>query len=639
MAAGLYLHAIPAPLLPGSLTLMPRRSNNTFKDHIREGLIFNQRIIVAAVIIVLLIMALVARLAYLQITNQQHYDTLSENNRVNILPIAPTRGLIYDRNGVLLAQNLPSFTLEIIPEHVKNLDYTLDELGKLIALSEEDLKRFHRNRKQRRRFDGIPLRFRLDDEEVARVSVNQYRLPGVEIRASLSRDYPLGKLASHTIGYVGRISEKELRKINASEYSGTNHIGKTGIERSYETLLHGHVGYQRVETNAQGRILKVLERTLPVPGKNLYLNIDTRMQAVAEQAFGEDNGALVAIDPRNGQVLTIASVPSYDPNLFVNGLDTQTYQALRNSPSRPLFNRALTGQYPPGSTVKPLIGLAGLEMNEIRSHDKVNCPGYYMLKNDERHYRDWKKSGHGYTDLTKAIVQSCDVYFYDLSLTLGIDRIHQYLDQFGLGKKTGIDLHGELSGLLPSRQWKRRARKLPWFPGETLITGIGQGFMLTTPLQLASFTATLSKYGQPYRPQVLHAIHDPQTGITTEQAPFNLKAISRVNDQHWKTVIQAMQKVVHSPYGSARRLNVALPYKIAGKTGTAQVFGIKQDEKYVAKDIKKKLHDHALFIGFAPVDDPKIAVAAVVENGGSGGAVAAPIVRKVMDQYLLHGQQ
>jgi penicillin-binding protein 2 len=615
---------------------MARNTSSTFKDHIRESLIFSSRSIVAAVIIVILVLLLIARLAWLQIFHQQHYSTLSENNRVNILPIPPTRGLIYDRNGVLLAQNLPSFTLELVPEHVPDLKTTIDEIQKLIALSPEDLKRFYRNLKRKRRFEGIPLRFRLNDEEVARLSVNQYRLPGVEINASLSRHYPLGNLASHTIGYVSRINEKELRKLNASEYSGTSHIGKIGIERSYEKLLHGQVGFQRVETNAQGRILKVLERTLPIPGKNLFLTIDAKVQAVAEQAFTDNTGALVAIDPRSGDVLAMASIPTFDPNLFVNGLDSITYRQLRESPDRPLFNRAITGQYPPGSTVKPLIGLAGLELQQVMSHEHVNCPGWYMLKNDERRYRDWKKEGHNETDLSKAIVESCDVYFYDLSLALGIDRIHQYLSYFGLGRRTNIDVFGELPGLLPSRQWKRKRYSLPWFPGETLITGIGQGFMLTTPLQLSSFTATLSKKGEGYQPRLLHHVQDPETQRTTAQESVALEPIPIANDSHWQTVISAMQKVVHSIYGTARGINRNLPYKVAGKTGTAQVFGIKQDEEYVEEEVKKKLRDHALFIGFAPVADPQIAVAVIVENGGSGGAVAAPIARKVMDQYLLN---
>ncbi|MDH5571022.1 MAG: penicillin-binding protein 2 [Gammaproteobacteria bacterium] len=623
---------------------MIRSKRLTLKDHVRETLIFNQRVIVAAIILILLTLILIFRQAYLQIINLSHYSLLSENNRVNILPIPPTRGLIYDRNGILLAQNLPSFTLELVPEHIKDLEQTINTLKQLININEQDLARFNKNRQRKRRFEGIPLRFRLNDEEVARIAVNQYRLPGVEIDATLTRHYPLGKLAVHAVGYVSRISEDELRNVNESNYSGTNHIGKSGIEQSYEDLLHGTVGFQSVETNAQGRILRVLERTLPVPGQNLYLNLDVNLQAIAENSFIDDTGyqqagALVAIDPRDGAVLTFASMPTYDPNLFVNGIDSKTYSQLRDSPDRPLFNRALRGQYPPGSTIKPFIGLAGLENEEITPQQSINCPGWFTLKNDPRRYRDWKKEGHSHTDLTKAITESCDVYFYDLSLTLGIDAIHNFLAQFGMGKLTHIDIEGEKTGLLPSAEWKRRTRQLPWFPGETLITGIGQGFMLTTPLQLSSITATMSHKGKRMQPRMLYAIEVPQTTAFTTLPSIPVDPPAQASEKNWDTIIHAMQDVIHSTHGTARRISHNLPFKIAGKTGTAQVFGIKQDEEYVEEDIKKKLRDHALFIGFAPVEDPQIAIAVIVENGGSGGATAAPIARKVMDQYFLNSDE
>ena len=615
---------------------MARLNGLALRDHLRESYIFNNRLLVAVIISSLLLLTLAVRLIYLQIVNQQHYSTLSENNRVNILPIPPTRGLIYDRNGILLAQNLPSFTLTLIPEHIEDLEQTLEKLKQKVALTERDLSRFHKERKQKRRFEGIPLRFRLTDEEVARIAVDQYRLPGVEIRAQLSRHYPHGSLASHAVGYVSRINESELRKLDASNYSATSHIGKVGVERFYEDQLHGTVGFQRVETNAQGRILHVLERTLPVPGKNLYLNLDTRLQAIAEANFKQEIGALVAIDPRNGAVLALVSMPTYDPNLFVNGIDIESYKALTDSPEQPLFNRAIRGRYPPGSTIKPFIGLAGLELDEIADNEHINCPGWYMLKkDDERRYRDWKKEGHGETDLTKAIVESCDVYFYDLALALDIDRMQHYLDAFGLGKRTGIDINGEMRGLLPSKTWKRKTHNLPWFPGETLITGIGQGFMLTTPLQLASMTATLSRYGERLTPKMLYATQDANEQKHQLVKANPLQAVPKARDANWQTIIDAMQQVVHGKHGTARGIGYTMKYKAAGKTGTAQVFGIKQDEEYVEEDIAKKLRDHALFITFAPVDDPQIAVAVIVENGGSGGAVAAPIARKVMDQYLL----
>jgi penicillin-binding protein 2 len=615
---------------------MAFNSNQTLKDHFHETQIFNQRVLVAGVIMLFLLILLLSRLVYLQITNQQHYATLSDNNRVSIRPIPPSRGLIFDRNGILLAQNLPSFTLEIITEPVDDLNKTLETLSQLISISDEDLKRFHKNRRKKRRFEGIPLRYRLNDEEVAKVSVQQNKLPGVIINAQLSRHYPQGKLASHAVGYVSRINEAELRKLNASNYSATTHIGKVGIERTYEDMLHGQVGFQHVETNAQGRILRVLERTLPVSGKNLYLNMDSKVQAIAEESLAENNGALVAIDPRNGAVLAMVSVPVYDPNLFVHGISSTNYKALSTSAERPLFNRALRGQYPPGSTIKPLMGLAGLELKKLQSHDEIDCPGWYMLKNDERRYRDWKKHGHDETNLFKAIAESCDVFFYDLALTLGIDNISSYLAQFGLGQKTGIDLLGELSGLNPSREWKRRSRNLPWFPGETLITGIGQGFMLTTPLQLATATAAIAKMGERFKPRMLHAVQDEQnsTLIKTEAVP--LKTVPINDENNWQTVLKAMKNVVHGIHGTARGIKYGLKYDIGGKTGTAQVFGIAQDAEYKKEEIAKKLQDHALFVGFAPYENPLIAVALIVENGGSGGSVAAPIVRKVMDQYLLN---
>ena len=615
---------------------MAFNSTQTLKNHFHETQIFNHRILVAGVIMFFLLILLLSRLVYLQITNQKHYSTLSENNRVSIRPIPPSRGLIFDRNGILLAQNLPSFTLEIITEHVDDLNKTLATLSQLISISDEDLKSFHKNRRKKRRFEGIPLRYRLNDEEVAKISVQQNYLPGVIINAQLSRNYPQGKLASHAVGYVSRINEAELRKLNASNYSATTHIGKVGIERTYEDILHGKVGFQHVETNAQGRILRVLERTLPVSGKNLYLNLDSKVQAIAEESLAENNGALVAIDPRNGAVLAMVSVPVYDPNLFVHGISSINYKALSTSAERPLFNRALRGQYPPGSTIKPLMGLAGLELKELQSHDEINCPGWYVLKNDERRYRDWKKEGHKHTDLRKAITESCDVFFYDLALTLGIDNISSYLAQFGLGQKTGIDLLGELSGLNPSREWKRRSRNLPWFPGETLITGIGQGFMLTTPLQLAHATAAIAKMGERFKPRMLYAIQDEQNSPLIKSKAMPLKTVPINDENNWQTVIKAMKNVVHGIHGTARGIKYNLKYTMAGKTGTAQVFGIAQDAEYKKEEIAKKLQDHALFIGFAPYENPRIAVALIVENGGSGGSVAAPIVRKVMDQYLLN---
>jgi len=615
---------------------------STIKDHIRESQLINQRIVTLLILVGILLLILIAKLAYLQIFNNQYYTTQSENNRLSILPITPIRGLIYDRNGIVMAQNIPNYRLNVVPELTLDLNDTLKKLGELVQLSKEDIRRFQKSRRYQRKFAEVPLRFRLTEQEVARLAVNKHLLPGVSIKAELSRHYPLGKLASHVIGYAAIISERELQNLTAdklgdlelSNYRGTSRIGKVGIEKKYESILHGTVGIQRVETNAQGRVLKVIERKLPIPGKNLLLNIDSKLQAIAEQAFKNNNGALVALIPKTGAVLAMVSMPTFDPNLFVNGLDTKQYRELSNSPEQPLFNRATKGQYPPGSTIKPFIGLAGLELDHILASDEIDCPGYYMLKGDPRRYRDWKKRGHLVTNLSKAIIESCDVYFYGLSLSLGIDNIHNFLGQFGFGRKTGIDLVGERPGLLPSRAWKKKYRQLPWFPGETLITGIGQGFTLTTPLQLATATATLANRGLLKTPYLVHAIENPADGITELITNNTEVQIPHKNDNHWVTIIAAMKNVIHSLHGTARRLNVNLDYTIAGKTGTAQVFGIKQDEEYDEKTVSKKLRDHALFISFAPVTNPEIAVAVIVENGGHGGSIAAPIARKVMDYYL-----
>lgn len=620
-----------------------RATATTLKDHLRESQLVNQRVVSLLIIIGILLLILLGKLAWLQIFNSQYYTTQSENNRLSILPIAPIRGLIYDRNGVLMAQNLPRYRLNVIPERTDDVDKTLEALAKLVDLSKEDLQRFHKARRHQRKFAEVPLRYRLSEQEVARIAVNKHLFPGVSIKAELSRHYPLGKLASHVIGYAAIISESELQTMGTnksgdleiSNYRGSSRIGKVGIEKKYETLLHGTVGIQRVETNAQGRVLNVIERTLPVPGKNLYLNLDSKLQAIAEQAFADNNGALVAINPNNGAVLAMVSMPTYDPNLFVNGLDSRQFRALKNSPEQPLFNRSIRGQYPPGSTIKPFIGLAGLEQGQITTQDEIICPGWYMLKGDERRYRDWKKHGHGETNLSKAIIESCDVYFYDLSLALGIDNIYDYLSKFGFGFKSGIDLNGERSGLLPSRQWKRKKRHLPWFPGETLITGIGQGFTLTTPLQLANATAAIGMYGERYQPSLVYAVQDPNDESITIKQSKKVTAFADKNIINWNTIITAMKNVVHSARGTARRLKVNLTYSIAGKTGTAQVIGIKQGEEYKEQEIEKKYRDHALFIAFAPVEKPKIAVAVIVENGGHGGSIAAPIARKVMDTYLL----
>jgi penicillin-binding protein 2 len=607
----------------------------TLKDHFLETRLFSNRAILLLVFCGMLLAVLLTRMLYLQVIEHEHYITLSEDNRVKLQAIAPNRGLIYDRNGILLAENLPSFRLEITPEQVDDMTSTLEALGEIIEIRDIDRSRFERLRARKPRFEAVPLRFHLDDAEVARFSVNRHRFPGVDIRAGLSRHYPLGRLGVHVLGYVGRIDEQALKEVDTSNYSGTTHIGKIGIEKTYEDVLHGKVGVQRVETTAQGRVLRVLQRTPPVPGNNLYLTLDSRLQAAAEQAFGDFSGSAIALDPRTGDVLAMVSQPTYDPNPFVNGIEFEAYNALRDNDKEPLFNRALRGQYPPGSTVKPFIGLGGLEQGITGSHSTTYCPGFYTLQGSSRKYRDWKRTGHGTVDLNASIEQSCDVYFYDLALSMGIDRMHDYLTQFSFGSRTGIDIIGELPGLMPSPGWKRARRGEPWFPGETIITGIGQGFFLTTPLQLATATAALASNGQIIQPKVVHAEQVAGSGELLPHQPRIGETLTIKNQHHWDDVIQSMIDVVHAARGTARHIGEDSPYRIAGKTGTAQVFGLKQEEKYDAEAIDEKLRDHSLFIAFAPVDEPRIAVAVIVENGGSGGAVAAPIARIIMDAWLL----
>jgi len=599
-----------------------------------EKRLFRRRALLALLLVLGALGGLVTRLSYLQIANHEHFATLSENNRIKLKPLPPTRGSIFDRNGVLLADNLPSYRLEITPEAVPDMDSTLAELGAQIELSDTDLERFHKLLKRSPAHESIPLRFRLSDVDVARLAVDLHRFPGVTIQAGLTRHYPLGAHAVHVLGYVGRIDERDLQRIDTSQYRGSTHIGKNGVERSYEALLHGEVGHQQVETNAQGRSLRVLDQSLPAPGKNLYLTIDSRLQSIAEQVLEGYNGAVVAIDPRNGEILALASMPGYDPNLFVNGIDVPNYQALISSRDRPLFNRALRGVYPPGSTIKPIMGLAGLEYGVTTPGKSVYCRGFYRLPGHKHRFRDWKRSGHGRVGLDRGITESCDVYFYELAHSMGIDRMHKYLAQFNLGQRTGVDLPGEKSGVLPNPAWKRKKQNKPWYPGETLIAGIGQGYMLTTPLQLAHSTATLAQHGQGFHPRILHASQEQESHELIPEPPRPLPPISIQDARNWDAVITAMVHVVHGSRGTARKISRGMTYTVAGKTGTAQVFSLGQDERYDASRLAKHLHDHALFVAFAPVDEPRIAVAVIAEHGGGGSSTAAPIARQLLDAYF-----
>jgi penicillin-binding protein 2 len=605
------------------------------KDVHMETRLIRRRIILSALFILILLSVLLGRLYVLQIVDHEHFSTLSDNNRVRIKALPPARGLIYDRNGVVMANNLPAYRLEIIKEQVEDLDQTLIDLKQYVDYSALDLRRYRQAVNRRRSFESIPLRLNLNDDEVAKLAVNLYKFDGVEINARLTRHYPLGDHAVHALGYVGRIDVKDLERVNENNYAGTSHIGKLGLEKFYESELHGKVGVQQVEVNARGRTLRVLSETPPLPGNNLHLTIDSKLQQVAEQAFGDLTGSVVAIDPSNGEVLALVSMPKFDPNLFVNGISHKSYDRLRNSTKRPLFNRALSGQYPPGSTTKPFFGLAGLEAGTVSGQTKIFCRGFYRLPNDDHKYRDWKKRGHGLMDLNSAITQSCDVYFYDLSYRLGIDKMSAFLDKFGFGKKTDIDSTGEASGLLPSREWKRKTLSQPWFPGETLNTGIGQGTFLVTPLQLANSTGALALNGLRYRPHLVSALEDGYSGNKLDIPPEQAAEGGVSKKSNWLQTHESLVSVVHGFRGTANRINRGLTYQIAGKTGTAQVYGIAQDEEYDEDTVIHKLTDHALFMSYAPAENPQIAVAVIVEHGGHGSSVAAPIARKVLDAYLV----
>jgi len=502
-----------------------------------------------------------------------------------------------------------------------------------VTISEHNIERFHTAMRTHRPFESISLRTRLSEEEVARLAVNRHSFPGMDVVARLSRHYPQGSSAAHAIGYVGRISEKELNTIDVSNYRGSTHIGKTGLEKYYEEELHGIVGQQNVEVNAEGRILRVIDKIPPLPGNNLVLNLDMELQHTAEQALGDFAGSVIVIQPKTGAVLAFVSEPAYDPNLFVHGISVKEYKALREGDYKPLFNRALFGQYPPGSTLKPFLGLAGIDSKVIGHKQDIRCIGYYTLPNDEKHrYRDWKR--HGTVDLGDAIEQSCDVYFYELAHRLGINRMHDYLREFGFGDKTGIDLLGERSGLLPSKEWKRRVHNKIWYPGETLIAGIGQGYMLATPLQLAVATAALANKGKKVQPRLLKEMRDTDGEITAMAVPTTTW-IKLKREDRWDHMHKAMQRVLRGKGGTARATGWKLKgYEMAGKTGTAQVFGIAQDAEYDAETVARKLRDHALFISFAPLEDPEIVVAIIEENGEHGSAVA-PIAKAIMDKYLL----
>jgi len=609
-----------------------------FKDHRRELHSFRLRIGIAAVFVVTAFSLLLLRFVYLQIVQYDYYHTKAEDNRISIVPIVPNRGLILDRSGAVLARNYSAYTLEISPDKVTDLDKTIDELATIVEIRPSDRIRFKRLMVESKGADSVPIRTHLTDEEVAKFAVNRYRFPGVDIKARLYRQYPLKELASHVIGYIGRINERDAKRLEdegqSANYKGTDHIGKTGLEQSYEEELHGITGYEQVEVDSAGRAVRTLSRTPATPGDNLVLTLDIKLQQVADQAFGDHRGALVAIDPSTGGILAFVSKPGFDPNLFVDGIDAANWDALNDSPDRPMVDRALAGTYPPGSTFKPYLALAALELGERTPESTINDPGYFQFGGHRFH--DDKPGGHGVVDMYKALVVSCDTYFYMLANDLGIENIAHFVSKFGFGAKTGIDIEGESAGVLPSPEWKRSHFKRPeqqkWYAGETISIGIGQGYNAYTPLQMAQAMATLANNGVMYRPHLVDYIEDPNTGERTTIEPKIVRTI-RLKPENLAFIKRALAGV--NIEGTGARAFAKAEYTSAGKTGTAQVIGLKPNEKYNAKDTPERYRDHALFIAFAPLENPKIALAVVVENAGFGATAAAPIARQVLDYYLL----
>lgn len=611
---------------------------DSLKDAAYEAAIFRSRTIVALAFVFVAFVLVGIRYGYLQIYQYASYSTLSDKNRLQVMPIPPTRGLIYDRYGVLLAENIPSYRLVLVKEHIGDVESTLDQISKLITLTESQRQRFYKNLRQPRRpFEPVTVKSQLTEDEIAQIAVNLYKLDGVDVEAHLVRHYPFGASLAHVIGYVGSINQRDKKRIDPLRYQATKQIGKIGVEEFYEDYLLGEVGSREVETTAQGRILRVINENSPKPGANITLHIDSHLQVIAEKAFGDRRGALVAIDTQTGGILAMVSTPSFDANLFVNGISNTEYSKLRDNLDLPLLNRAVRGEYPPGSVMKPLMGLLGVH-KKINTWEKtIQDRGWYQLKNDERIYRDWKRRGHGVVDMHRAIVESCDIYFYDLAFNLGIDEISPFLKNFGFGSRTVVDIPNQRPGLMPSKEWKQQMKKRAWYPGDTLNIGIGQGDMLVTPMQLAGSMAMLANKGKWQRPRLLKDTTNPAIEVDLElRANQLIFPDIKLNDPlDWDRMLDAMQDVVHSKKGTAQIVGQNAAYNIAGKTGTAQVVSIKQNEEYDSEALGERNRDHALFVGIAPRNLPRIAVAAIVENGEKAGSTAGVIVRKVMDAYLL----
>lgn len=620
---------------------------SSIKDHHSERRLFIGRVVFAIVFASIALSIVIGRLVQLQVIDYEHFMARSQGNRVRMEAVAPIRGLIFDRKGRIIAENLPAYQLELIPEQVGDIEDTLQRLARLGSIAEEDIPRFLELISSGPRFKPVTLNLRLTDEEIANFAVQRPSFPGVDFQPRLVRHYPDGPAVAHAVGYVGALNTDDLQRVDPSRYAGTSHVGKTGIEASRELELHGDAGFRHVVTNARGRQVPGESRDFadslpadetPAPGHNIYLTLDLDLQQLANELMADKRGAVVALDPWSGEILTFVSAPSFDPNQFAVGMTTAEYAAVLNDPDRPLFNRAVRGTYPPGSTIKPMLSLAALETGATNLTRKTICRGFFTLPNNTHRYRDWKPEGHGPVDLHDAITQSCDVYFYEISNELGINRMHDYLDQFGLGRKTGIDMSGERAGIVPSTTWKRNnfstRDQQRWYDGETVIASIGQGFMLATPLQLASAAAAMATRGTLYQPHMTAAIEDPVSGERKLFNPVPAGHVDIDNEFYWETVIGAMNDVMQHPRGTAFATGRNAPYTMAGKSGTAQVYSVAQEDEYDEDEIAERLRDHALFISFAPVENPRIAVAVIVENGSSGSRVAAPIARAIMDRYL-----
>ena len=598
----------------------------------REKKVFQSRVVIAVLLIIVLSLVLISRIYSLQIINYDYYTEEALGNQLQQLPITPARGDILDRNGKILASNKLSYKLTITPEKVKDMDATIFEMKYFDLINDDDVEQFYKTEKRYKKFHNIPIKHNISEQSVA-IFLTKARLPGVEIEPYFQRIYPNGASSAHLIGYVSAMSQDDKDRYDKDNYAGTNFVGKTGIEKHYENLLHGISGKKQIERNVLGRVVDSKILTSAKSGQDLYLSIDLDLQLKAEELMAGKRGALVVIDVTDGSLLALVSTPTFDPNWFVGGISLKRYQTLQDDKNLPLFDRSIKGLYPPGSTIKPMIALGGLEQKNITVTSKVFCPGYYKISNYSRKFNDWKRTGHGHVDVNDAISQSCDVFFYDLAFNMGIDKLHYNLAHFGFGQKTGVDLPGEFAGILPSREWKKINLDEPWYRGETLNAGIGQGFMTASPLQLALATAAIANKGQLLVPQLLmHAQNN--TGDITTMSTQKSRQIPIKDIKNWEVIIDGMEQTVYGKNGTARHLNHNLNYTLAGKTGTAQVFGLDPEETYIAEKYEEKLRDHALFTGFAPITKPQVAIAIIVENAGSGSSEAAPIAKAVLDVYF-----